>query len=258
MVKGMTAPVLPRCERFRDKVALVTGAASGIGRACDRRFALEGARTVIADLDLTRADEAARAIAAESGQESLPLACDVSDEAQVQRCVDQLLARFGGWHAVVNNAGLMIFKNITSLTSADWTRVLGVDLLGAFYFTRQAFQHMQAGGAVVNIASIHARETTPLVTAYAAAKAAVVSLTRSAAVEGQALGIRVNAVLPGAIDTPMLQGNPNIRTGVEKLDPAMVGSADDIAAAVAFLAADEARFVQGAMLVVDGGRLDRL
>jgi NAD(P)-dependent dehydrogenase (short-subunit alcohol dehydrogenase family) len=110
----------------------------------------------------------------------------------------------------------------------------------------------------VNVASIHAIETEPMVAPYAAAKAALVSLTRSAALEGKPRGIRVNAVLPGAVDTPMLWDNPNVKAGVEKVDPSQVGSTADVAAAVAFLASDDARFVQGAALVVDGGRLDRL
>ena len=112
--------------------------------------------------------------------------------------------------------------------------------------------------SIVNVSSIHALETTPLVAAYAAAKAALDSLTRSASIEGKAKGIRVNAILPGAIDTPMLRENPNVRSGVEKLDPADVGRPEDVAAAVAWLASDDSRFVTGTELRVDGGRLARL
>jgi NAD(P)-dependent dehydrogenase (short-subunit alcohol dehydrogenase family) len=137
-------------------------------------------------------------------------------------------------------------------------KVLGVDLMGAVHFTREAFRRMKPGGAIVNVASVHAVMTTPLVAPYAAAKAAMLSLTRSAAIEGKPLGIRVNAVLPGAVDTPMLWSNPNLKSGAEKLDPADVGKPEDIAAAVAFLAAAEASFVTGAALNVDGGRLARL
>jgi NAD(P)-dependent dehydrogenase (short-subunit alcohol dehydrogenase family) len=133
-----------------------------------------------------------------------------------------------------------------------------VDLLGAFFFTRQAFLHMPQGGAIVNVSSVHAVETTPLVAAYAAAKAALLSLTRSAAIEGKPKGIRVNAVLPGAVETPMLRENPNIRSGAEQLDPTAVGRPEDIAAAIAYLASDDAAFVQGASLRADGGRLARL
>jgi NAD(P)-dependent dehydrogenase (short-subunit alcohol dehydrogenase family) len=117
---------------------------------------------------------------------------------------------------------------------------------------------MKPGGTIVNVASIHALETEPMVAPYAAAKAALVSLTRSAALEARARGIRVNAVLPGAVDTPMLWDNPNVKAGIEVIDRSDVGAPADIAAAIAFLASDDAKFVQGSMLVVDGGRLDRL
>ena len=136
--------------------------------------------------------------------------------------------------------------------------MLGVDLLGAFFFTKQAFLHMQAGGAIVNVSSIHAVETTPQVAPYAAAKAALLSLTRSTSLEGRPKGMRANVVLPGAIDTPMLWENPNIKSGVERMDERDVGRPEDVAALVAYLASDDARFVQGAEVRVDGGRLDRL
>ena len=114
------------------------------------------------------------------------------------------------------------------------------------------------GGAIVNIASVHAIETEPMVASYAAAKAALLSLTRSAALEGKPKGIRVNAVLPGAIDTPMLWDNPNVRSGIEVVDKRDVGQPADVAEVVTFLVSDESRFVQGASLLVDGGRLARL
>src|SRR4051794_30543160 len=114
---------------------------------------------------------------------------------------------------------------------------------------------MKSGGAIVNVSSIHAEETTPLVASYAAAKAALLSLTRSAALEGKPKGIRVNAVLPGAVDTPMLWDNPNVKAGLEKVQKSDVARPGEIAAAIAFLASDEASFVQGASINVDGGRL---
>lgn len=243
---------------FQGRTVIVTGGASGIGLATATRFGREGARVVIADIDITRADAAAAAVKQAGAPDAWGCACDVSDEAQVSRCVRATLDRAGAVHVIVNNAGLMTFKPIVDLTGDDWRRVLGVDLLGAFYFIREAFLHMQPGGAVVNVASIHAIETEPTVAPYAAAKAAVLSLTRSAALEGKPRGIRVNAVLPGAIDTPMLWGNPNVKSGVEKIDRSDVGTPDDVAGAITFLASDEARFVQGANLIVDGGRLDRL
>ena len=152
----------------------------------------------------------------------------------------------------------MIFKPLQEHTADDVRDTLAVDLLGAFYFVKQAFLHMDRGGAIVNVSSVHAEQTTPMVTAYAAAKAALLSLTRSASLEGRARRIRVNAVLPGAVDTPMLRENPDIKAGVEQLNPADVGRPEDIAATIAYLASDDAAFVQGAMVRVDGGRLDRL
>jgi NAD(P)-dependent dehydrogenase (short-subunit alcohol dehydrogenase family) len=159
---------------------------------------------------------------------------------------------------IVNNAGLMVFKPLEQHTETDWLKVFHVDLLGAFFFTKQAFLHMKAGGAIVNVSSIHAKETTPLVASYAAAKAALLSLTRSAALEGKPKGIRVNAILPGAVDTPMLWENPNIKSGAESINQSDVGRPEDVAATIAFLASDDAAFVQGAAVRVDGGRLDRL
>jgi NAD(P)-dependent dehydrogenase (short-subunit alcohol dehydrogenase family) len=184
--------------------------------------------------------------------------CDVSEEEQVRHTVDSAVARFGRLDVVVNNAGVMVFKPIEEQTAEDWRHVLGVDLLGAFFFIKHAFRAMTHGGAIVNVSSIHAVQTEPLIAPYAAAKTALLSLTRSAALEGKPRGIRVNAVLPGAIDTPMLWDNPNVRSGVEKIDTGDVGKAEDVAAAIVFLASPQAAFVQGSWLRVDGGRLDRL
>jgi NAD(P)-dependent dehydrogenase (short-subunit alcohol dehydrogenase family) len=244
--------------RFRDQVAIVTGAASGIGLAVARAFGSEGARVAIADLDPDKAELAALSVRAAGAPDAFAVLCDVADETQVTRACDAVIARWERLDVVVNNAGRMVFKPLVEHTREDWDAVLSVDLLGAFYFTREAFRRMAHGGAIVNVSSVHAVETTPLVSSYAAAKAALLSFTRSAAIEGKALGIRVNAVLPGAIDTPMLWNNPNIRSGLETIDTTDVGTPQDVAAAVLFLASEESRFVQGDDLRVDGGRLSRL
>lgn len=240
------------------RVVLITGAASGIGLAAAKRFAASGARIVLVDKNEAHLREASGSVAAAGAAVVWGRLCDVSQEEEVRLTISETLDRFGELNVLVNNAGLMIFKKLEEHTLEDWQRVLSVDLFGAFFFTKYAFLHMKKGGSIVNVSSIHAEETTPLVTAYAAAKAALLSLTRSAAIEGQDKGIRVNAVLPGAIDTPMLWENPNVKAGVEKILHADVGSPLAIAEAIFFLASTEASFVQGTSLRVDGGRLSRL
>jgi len=240
--------------RLEGKVAIVTGAAGGIGAATVRRLAADGARVAIADLDQDRAAELAKSI----GDQALPLVCNVADETAVAACVAATVEHFGRLDVVVNNAGLMTFKSLGDWTSDDWHKVLAVDLVGAAMFVREAFRHMTGGGAVVNVASVHAERTTASCAPYSAAKAAMLSLTRTAAIEGKARQIRANAVLPGAVDTPMLWENPNLKSGAEKIERADVGQPEDIAAAIAFLASDDARFITGAALAVDGGRLAQL
>ena len=244
--------------RFQDKVVLITGGSGGIGRAVAQRIATEGGRLVLAGRDPSALDQAADQMRQAGAPEAWASVCDVTEEAQVMATMAGTMARFGQLDVVVNNAGLMEFKPFVELTGEDWLRVLSVDLLGAFYFTKQAFLHMKPGGSIVNVSSIHAIETSPLVAPYAAAKAALNSLTRSAAIEGKPLGLRVNAVLPGAIDTPMLWDNPNVKNGSETVNPADVGRPEDVADAVVYLASDQAAFVQGIEMRVDGGRLTAL
>jgi meso-butanediol dehydrogenase/(S,S)-butanediol dehydrogenase/diacetyl reductase len=244
--------------RFTDKVAIVTGGAAGIGLAIAKRLASEGARLVLADINQAALDAAVPQVQEAGAPAVWASVCNVADENQVIATVQGALAQFGRLDVIVNNAGLMQFKALEQLTGDDWNRILSVDLLGAFFFTKQAFLHMKPGGNVVNVSSIHALETEALVAPYAAAKAAVLSLTRSSAIEGKPKGLRINAVLPGAIDTPMLWDNPNVKSGVEKINPNDVGKPEDVAATIAYLASDDAAFVQGAEVRVDGGRLDNL
>lgn len=236
---------------FAGKVAIVTGAAGGIGQAIARAFAENGAA-------LALIDRSADAIDCDGLGQVAAIGCDVGDTAQVDSAVADTLDTFGRFDILVNVAGIMIFKPIEDLNAADWQQVLAVNLVAPALFTGHALSHMPAGGAIVNVASVHARRTTTLVASYAASKAGLVSLTRSTAIEGRARGIRCNAILPGAIDTPMLHDSPAIRSGAEILDPADIGLPQDIAALARFLASDEARFITGAEMVADAGRMARL
>jgi NAD(P)-dependent dehydrogenase (short-subunit alcohol dehydrogenase family) len=172
--------------------------------------------------------------------------------------MDLALARFGRVDVIVNLAGLMIFKSLEDLTSEDWKRLLGVNLMGAVYFTKRALAVMSPGSAIVNVSSVHAVQTSILTAPYAASKAALVSLTRSTAIEGKAKGVRANAVLPGAVDTPMLRANPVFNDGMEHNALENVGEPADVAAVIAFLASRDAAFITGSAITVDGGRLATL
>jgi NAD(P)-dependent dehydrogenase (short-subunit alcohol dehydrogenase family) len=255
-------PMMAVSGRFQGKVAIVTGASGGIGGAIVKRLAAEGCKLTLANRDAPKAEDAKQHAIAHTPAEDEDIwnaaPCNVGNEEDVIAAVKGTLERFGRLDYIVNNAGVMTFKPLEELTREDWYQVLDVDLLGAFYFVKQGFLHMKPGSAIVNVSSVHAVQTSPLVAPYAAAKAAACSLTRTAGIEGKPKGIRVNAILPGAIDTPMLWDNPNIKSGAEKVDEAYVGKPDDIAAAVAFLLSDDAAFMTGASVDVDGGRLAKL
>jgi NAD(P)-dependent dehydrogenase (short-subunit alcohol dehydrogenase family) len=244
--------------RFKDKTAIVTGAAGGIGKATAIRLAQEGARVLLVGRHAGNTREAVEATRAAGAPDADEVICDVSVEAQVEGACEAAIKRWGRLDVIVNNAGVMTFDPIVKLTEDQWLHVLRIDLLGPAWFMKHGFKRMKPGSAIVNVASIHAFMTTADAAPYAAAKAATVSLSRTGAIEARDLKIRVNTLLPGAIDTPMLWENPNVKSGVETIDPADVGRPEDIAAGIAFLASDDAAFVNGATLVVDGGRLAKL
>jgi NAD(P)-dependent dehydrogenase (short-subunit alcohol dehydrogenase family) len=244
----------------RDRVIIITGAAGGIGTATARRFAGEGARLVLVDIPSSaeRKEALIQACKAEGASDVLALDCDVSKEDDVAAVVETVMERLGRLDVVVNVAGCMAFKPLVDFSGDEWRRLMDVNFMGAVYFTREAFRVMKPGGAIVNISSIHAFQTTALVAPYAAAKAATISLTRSTAIEGHALGIRANAVAPGAIDTQMYWTSPNIASGEEMVPEGMLGRPESIAAVVAFLASADAAFITGSVVTADGGRMSVL
>lgn len=244
-------------KSFSGRTVVITGAAGGIGWATARAFAEEGASLVLADL-LSFGDRQPGELTRLGAADAVTQPCDVSKEQEVEAVCKLAVDRFGSLDVIVNVAGLMIFRPIEELSAQDWQQVTGVNLLSVAYFLKQGFLRMKPGSAIVNVSSVHAVQTTAMVSSYAAAKAGMLALTRAAAIEGKPKGIRCNAVLPGAIDTPMLWNNPNIRSGAETIDASDVGKPEELAAAIRFLASPEASFITGASLAVDGGRLAQL
>jgi glucose 1-dehydrogenase len=242
--------------RFQDKVCLVTGAGSGIGKACAKQFAREGGKVAVVDLNEQHGNETVQEISAAKG-EAIFVKCDVGNPGEVKAAVKATFDKWSRVDVVVNDAAMMTFKPIVELPDDDWDKVLDVNLRSVFLFCKYSVPHMPPGGAIVNISSVHAHETTRNVVPYASSKGGMEAFTRGFAEEIAAKKLRVNCVAPGAVDTPMLWNNPNVKSGVEKVEGA-VGKPEDIAAAVCFLAAPEARFITGTTLIVDGGRLDIL
>jgi NAD(P)-dependent dehydrogenase (short-subunit alcohol dehydrogenase family) len=238
------------------KVALVTGAARGIGLAAARRFLAEGWRVGLLDIDGANLAKTHKALA--RPDDTLALICDVADRAAVATAFDTLHKRFGRLDALVNNAGIAIFKPILDVTYEDWSRVLAVNLNGAFLCTQAAAPLMRetGGGAVVNITSISGLRASTLRAAYGTSKAALAHLTQQQAIELAALGIRVNAVAPGPVDTAMAKAvhTPEIRADYHDHVPLnRYGLETELASAIYFLCSDEASYITGQELAVDGG-----
>jgi meso-butanediol dehydrogenase/(S,S)-butanediol dehydrogenase/diacetyl reductase len=243
--------------RFDGKVALVTGGASGIGAATVRRLRSEGAQVAIGDLAEAAGTALADDVAGRDGGAFFhPV--DVAELAQVERLVAATAERFGRLDVLVNNAGIGSFGETPDVDPEQWHRVIAVDLHSVFYVCRAAVPHLRRAGrgAIVNTASISGLRGDYGFAAYNAAKGAVVNYTRTLALDHGRDGIRVNAVCPGPIDTPLagpLVQNETIMAEYRRLIPlGRVGRADEVAAAIAFLASDDASYVSGACLEVDG------
>lgn len=241
--------------RFKDKICLVTGGGSGIGKAICERFGKEGGSIAVVDLNEQSGNQTVQLLTS-AGSDAIFAQADVSNEQDVERAVKAALDKWGRIDVLVNDAAMMTFKDVVDLSLGDWDKVLAVNMRSVFLFCHYAIPHMQHG-AIVNISSVHAHESEAGVAPYAASKGALEAFTRVLSMELEKSKTRVNCVAPGAVNTPMLWNNPNVKSGKEKIKGA-VGEPGDIAAAVAFLASDEARFITGTTLIVDGGRLDIL
>ena len=238
------------------RVALVTGAGRGIGLATARRFLAEGCRVALHDTEAGLLEGAMAAIAAPD--ETLALTCDVADAAGIAAAVRQAAAQFGRLDALVNNAGTAVFKPLLETTAEEWARVMAVNVTGPFLATQAAAPLMAegGGGAVVNITSISGLRASTLRVAYGTSKAALAHLTKQQAVELAALGIRVNAVAPGPVDTAMAKAvhTPEIRRDYHDTIPLnRYGLERELAETIVFLCGDRASYITGQVIAVDGG-----
>jgi glucose 1-dehydrogenase len=242
--------------RFSGTVCLVTGGGSGIGRATCERLAGEGGRVVVVDLNQDHGNQTVEAIHS-AGGEAVFARADVGNADDIKNSINIAVSKWRALDVLVNDAAMMTFQPILELPDGDWDKVLRVNLKSIFLYCKYGVPHMKPGSAIVNVSSVHAHETTKNVVPYATSKGGMEAFTRGFSEELADRKIRINCVAPGAVDTPMLWGNPNVKSGVEKVTGA-IGKPEDLAAAICFLASPEARFITGTTLIVDGGRLDIL
>jgi NAD(P)-dependent dehydrogenase (short-subunit alcohol dehydrogenase family) len=250
-------------SRLSGKIAIVTGAGQGIGEAIARKFTAEGARVVIAERDRkTGAAVAASLLGAHF------IHTDVANEQSVIDMIAETVAAVGAPDILVNNAGIAVFDEPLKLTAEEWRRCFSVDLDGVWYCCKHVLPHLlgKGGGAIVNIASVHASQIIPHTFPYPVAKHGLLGLTRALAIEFADRGIRINAISPGYIDTPVnewyfstLADPAGARRKAEEMQPVKrMGRPDEVAAVATLVASDEAAFMIGANLVIDGGMSIRL
>ncbi|VWX63255.1 4-formylbenzenesulfonate dehydrogenase TsaC1/TsaC2 [Burkholderiales bacterium 8X] len=242
-------------QRFVDRVVIVTGAGSGIGEATARRFSAEGASVVLVGDQRAKLDALAEQLPAER---TLVARCDVSKPRQVEAMVASAIKRFGGLDVLVSNAGVAPEGSVVEASVDDWERTLAVNAGGVFHGARAAMPHLiERGGSIVNTASVSGLGGDWSLACYNASKGAIVNLTRSMALDFGPRGVRVNAVCPSLTFTPMtadMKGNRKLMAKFKERIPLGRGAEpSEIAAVIAFLASDDASFVHGVMLPVDGG-----
>ena len=251
-------------EALAGKVALVTGAARGIGRAVAVLLASEGAQLVVSDVDEEEGREAAQEIAADGGEVSFQVA-DVSKEADVQALIEHVRATYQRLDCAVNNAGIAgPTAELQNITFEDWQRTIETNLGGVFLCMKHelAVMRRQGTGSIVNIASGAGVVAAPMMSPYCASKHGILGLTKTAAFENATAGIRVNAVCPGSTDTPMMQATMSLDPSVEKMilrsmPGGRLARPEEIAEAVVWLCSDRASFVSGEAMLVDGGSVGR-
>lgn len=249
-----------RCHRFRGKVAIVTGAASGIGRACAIGFAREGAKVTICDFNVEGLEET-RQLIADLGAECLALKVDVRNQDEVEACVNATLEQFGTVDILVNNAGTGQFMPFAMMPNEEYDRVMDINVRGMFFFSRAVLPTMMDKdyGKIVNITSIMSVVAGQGQSIYNASKGAAKMLTQGIAVDVSGYNINVNAVGPGMVLTGLTQnmlGDPDqAEWFIERIPKRRIAQPEDIANAVLFLASDEASYIHGTTLFVDGGMI---
>lgn len=248
---------------LKGKVAIITGARRGMGRADALLLAKEGAKVAISDISLDECEKVVSEIKKEGG-EAMAVECDVSQKADVEEMIAEIMKKWGKIDILVNNAGICEFKPFLDLAEADWDKTLDTNLKGYFLCAQAAAKEMQKqkSGTIVNIASVAMGQQGvgfPGIAHYCASKGGIVALTEAMALELAPLGIRVNVISPGAIDTPMassVKDDPQVLAGtLAKIPLKRIGKPEEIANAVKFLVSDESSYITGATLVVDGGWL---
>jgi NAD(P)-dependent dehydrogenase (short-subunit alcohol dehydrogenase family) len=244
--------------RFTDHVAVVTGAGSGLGRATAHRFGDEGAAVAAVDLDADAAEKTAADIG-ERGGRARAYRVDVMDTAAVKTTVDAVAADLGRPGVLVNSAGIGGFAHTTDETYERWSAILGVNLTGTFLMCQAVLPHLlEGGGAIVNVASNAGLMGQPYSAAYCASKGGVVNLTRALAVEYVKRGVRVNAVAPGGMNTPMIAGftmpdGVNLKEFARVTSPLGYAEPEEVAGVIAYIASNDARYMTGSIVSFDGG-----